>query len=63
MLVIRLKDGSQNRGNKKTKHAKFSEKTNISYPLICTYTCAYQGMRNTRFAENLVGFVFLLPPF
>ena len=53
---------SQNGGNKKTKHAKFSEKTNISYPLIRTHTCAYQGVRNVRFSENLVCFVFLLPP-
>ena len=27
---------SQNGGNKKTKHAKFPEKTKISYPLIQT---------------------------
>ena len=33
MSVIRQKGESQNRGNKKTKHAKFSEKANISYPL------------------------------
>ena len=32
--VIRQKSESQNGGNKKTKHAKFSQKTNISYPLI-----------------------------
>ena len=35
-LVIRQKDESQNEGNKKTKHAKFSEKVKISYPLIRT---------------------------
>ena len=35
-LVIRQKGESQNRGNKKTKHFEFSEKTNISYPLIRT---------------------------
>ena len=38
---------------KKTKHAKFSEKTNISYPLIRTRTPAYLGVRNTCFSENL----------
>ena len=34
LWVIRQKSESQNGGNKKTKHAEFSEKTNISYPLI-----------------------------
>ena len=34
--VIRQKGESQNGGNKKTKHVKFSEKMNISYPLIRT---------------------------
>ena len=28
-------------------------KTNISYPLILTRTCAYQGVRNVHFSENL----------
>ena len=37
------------------------QKTNISYPLIRTRTCAYQGERKVRFSENLVCFVFLLP--
>ena len=36
-------------------------KTNISYPLI--RTCAYQGVRNVRFSENLACFVFLKRPF
>ena len=34
-------------------------KTNISYPLIRIRTCAYQGVRNVRFLENLACFVFL----
>ena len=34
--VIRQKSESQNEGNKKTKHAKFSKKR----------TCVYQGVRN-----------------
>ena len=46
-LVIRQKGKSQNGGNK-TKHAKFSEKINVSYPLIHTRTCAYQGVRNVQ---------------
>ena len=33
--------------------------TNIFYPLILTRTCAYQGVRNVRFLENLACFVFL----
>ena len=47
--VIRQKGESQNGCFKKTKHVKFSEKTNISNPLIRTPTCAYQGVRNFRF--------------
>ena len=35
-------------------------KTNISCLLIRTRTCAYQGVRNVRFSENLVCFVFLV---
>ena len=36
--VIRGKGEPQNGGNKKTKHVKFCEKTNIPYPLIGTRT-------------------------
>ena len=31
---------------------KFLRNTNISYPLICIRTCAYQGVRNISFLEN-----------
>ena len=45
--VIRQKGESQNRCFEKTKYAKFSEKTNISYPLrwtrIRTYVCVSGG--------------------
>ena len=43
--VIRQKGESQNGCFKKTKHAKFSEKTNISYPLIRTggKKCSFFG--------------------
>ena len=34
-------------------------KENISYPLIRARMCAYQGVRNIRFSENLTCFVFL----
>ena len=46
------------------KARQIFRKTNISYPLIRTPMCAYQGgVRNVRFSENLACFVFLLPPF
>ena len=38
-------------------------KTNISYPLIRTRTCAYQGVRNVCFSEILACFAFLKHPF
>ena len=62
-LVIRQKAESQNGGNKKTKHAKFSEETDIFSPLIHTRKCVYQGVRNVRFSGNLAYFVSLLRPF
>ena len=43
------------------KARQIFRKTNISYPLI--RTCAYQGVRNVRFSENLTCFVFLKHPF
>ena len=39
------------------------QKTNISYALIRTRTCPYQGVRNVCFSENLACFVFLKHPF
>ena len=53
--VIRQKGESQNGCYKKTKHAKFSE-TNISYSLIHTRACTYQGVRKVRLSENLRAF-------
>ena len=38
-------------------------KTNIFYPVIRTRACAYQGVRNVPFPENLACFVFLSHPF
>ena len=43
------------------KARQISQKTNISYLLI--RTCAYQGVRNVSFSENLACFVFLKHPF
>ena len=40
-----------------------ARKTNISYPLIRTCTCAYQGVRNVYFSEILACFAFLKHPF
>ena len=31
---------------------KIFHETNISYPLISTWTCAFQGLRNISFSEN-----------
>ena len=45
------------------KACQIFRKTNISYPLIRTRMCAYQGGRNVRFSENLASFVFLKHPF
>ena len=55
--VIGQKDEFHNGCFKKTEHAKFSEKRTF-----LTITCAYQGVRNVRFSENLTWFVFLKHP-
>ena len=60
--LIRQKGESQNGCFKKTKHTKFSEKWNISYPLIRTHTCAYQGVRNVRFFGKFDVLCFLETP-
>ena len=51
--VIRQKGECQDGGNKKINHAEFSEKTNISQPLIRTRTCAYQGITKARFSVRI----------
>ena len=59
--VIRQKGKSQNGCFKKTKHAKFPEKTNISYPLMFVFRkiwCALFSW-NTRF--EIRPFLALLP--
>ena len=45
---------SQDGGKQKTKCGKFSEKMNITYPMIRTCPCTYQGVKNFCFSENLV---------
>ena len=47
---------------RKTKRDTIIGKTIISYPLIRTGTCTYQGVR-ILFSENLASFVFLKHPF
>ena len=54
----------QERANLKTEVTRRQStpsfpKNDISYPLICTCTCAYQWVRNVRFSENWACFVFL----
>ena len=61
MAIIQTGE-SQDGGNKKTKHTKFSEKTHFLRPDSIPM-CAYQGVRNVCFTENLVCFVFLLSSF
>ena len=63
LSVIRQKCESQNRCFMKTKHAKFTEKRTFLTPWYARVrTCAYQGVRNARFSENLPYFAFLLRP-
>ena len=47
----------------KNKARQIFHKKTISYPLIRIRTCAYQGVRNVFFSENLACFVFLKHPF
>ena len=42
----------------KTKHTKFSGKTTISYPLIRTRKCAYQGVKDIRFLRKIKSALF-----
>ena len=45
------------------KAHRIFRKMKSSYPQIHTRRCAYHGLRNIRFLENLVCFVFLKHPF
>ena len=51
------------RAFEENKVRQIFRKTDISYPLIRTRTCGYQGVRNVRFSENLACFVFFKHPF
>ena len=60
---IRQKGESQKRVFQESKTRQNFRKTNISYPLIRTRTCAYQEVRNACFPEILACFTFLKHPF
>ena len=62
LSLIRQNGKSQNGGNKKIRHAKFSEKRTFltpwyAYVRVCVRRKVYF------FSENLACFVFVLPPF
>ena len=61
LLVGRRKGESQNGGHKKTKHAKFSKKTNISCPWN-TYMSNFAKAWSPDFFKNLIN-VTPLPVF
>ena len=60
--MIKLGDKASGQISKRVlqenKARQILRKTNITYPLIRTRTCAYQMVRNVRFSENLTCFVF-----
>ena len=59
----RQKGESQNGCFKKIEQVKFSEKQTFFTPWYAhVRTCAYQGLRNALFLENLTSFVFLETP-
>ena len=47
----------------KNKARQIFRKVNISHSLISACTCAYHGVRNVHFSENLACFVFFKQPF
>ena len=51
-----------NRVFQKKQSTQIFRKTNISYPLIPTRTCAYQGVRNVRFFGKFDVLCFLETP-
>ena len=66
----KAKGGISKRVFQESKARHIFRKTNISYLLIHkhffrpdTHMCAYQGVRNVRFSENVARFVFLKHPF
>ena len=62
-LVIRQEADAQNERKQENKERQIFRKTSLTYPLIRTCTCAYWGVRNASFTEDLASFVLLLPTF
>ena len=58
-VINKAKGRISKRVLQENKARQIFQKTNISYPLIRTPSCAYQGVRNVRFSENLACFFFL----
>ena len=48
-------------GHPLSTYAKFSEELSFLTPLICTRTCAYQGVRNFSFSENFAYVLYGCP--
>ena len=64
--LIRKKGESQNRVSRKQSTPNFPKKRTFLTPWdehVYVRTCAYQGVRNFVFSENLAYFVFLKYPF
>ena len=61
IVCNKTKERNSKRVFQENKACQIFRKANLSYPLI--RTCAYQGVRNVRFLENLACFVFLTHPF
>ena len=52
MAEAAVYESLQSKGSFIWQVCKIFRKTNISYPLIRTRTCVYQGVRNVSFSEN-----------
>ena len=59
----KVKSRISKRREQENKARQIFRKRNITYALIRTRKCAYKGVTNVRFSEDLACFVFLLPPF
>ena len=66
LFVNNKAKGRISKGDKKTKHAKFSEKRSILTPRyvhLCLYVCLSGGKKCSVFFGNLTYLVFLFTPF
>ena len=53
-VANKAKERISKRVFQENKARQIFRKTDISYPLIRTHTCAYQGVRNVRFSEKRI---------